>query len=250
MFRWSLVFVLSAVLVSACIPVLAVDQNSANFKNNSSSFSPTTFDRTSPNFQLNASVDSIVGGAESANFAVMQGVPLREPVPPTVPSTPPGGGSGGGGLPATVPPPAGTILDTVPPPTLEYRRYTFASTQRIGGDRDPVLAYALVNGDRTAVMYPSPWRWAMDFPLTLGKNPVTVQGVRGDGAKSQVIGGEIVRLLVGDASQDQFVDDVDISKFTRATKVYTPFADFNEDEKVDDLDLSLIASHWLMSFPL
>lgn len=246
MFRWSLVFVLSAVLVSACIPVLAVDQNSANFKNNSSSFSPTTFDRTSPNFQLNASVDSIVGGAESANFAVMQGVPLREPVPPTTPSTPTPS-SGGGGLPSTMP---STGAANIPAPTLEYRRYTFAPMQRIGGDRDPVLTSVYVNDDRTNVQYPIPRRWEMNLPLRMGRNPILVQGVTAEGARSQVIGGEIVRLLVGDTNMDQFVDDVDISKFTRAKKKYSPFADFNEDEKVDDLDLSLIASHWLMSYPL
>ena len=250
MFRWSVVLFLSVALFTTAFPAWAADQNSANFQNNSASFSPTTFDRTSPNFQLNASVDSIVGAAESANFQTMQGVPLREPIP-TV--TPPGTGSGGlGAVPTNVvlPLPGTSPQSTrqVPPPTLEYRRYTFASAQRIGGDRDSTVVYALVNGSPEGLMYPTLWKWAMDFPLTLGRNLVTVQGVAADGAKSQMIGGEIERLLIGDVNVDHVVNDIDLSKFTRATKKYTFFSDFNEDREVNTLDLSLIASHWLMSF--
>ncbi len=42
----------------------------------------------------------------------------------------------------------------------------------------------------------------------------------------------------------RFVDDADLSLFTRAWRQYSLFADFNEDQRIDDQDLSLLVSHW------
>jgi hypothetical protein len=50
--------------------------------------------------------------------------------------------------------------------------------------------------------------------------------------------------MPGDVNISRYIDDIDLSQFTRAWNKYTPFADFNEDGKIDDRDLSLLASHW------
>ncbi len=56
------------------------------------------------------------------------------------------------------------------------------------------------------------------------------------------------RRLVGDVNDSQYVDDIDLSLFSRAWGRSVPEADFNEDGLVDDLDLSLLASHWNRRF--
>ena len=252
--------------VSTARFAFADDQTSANFVNNDSTFSPATFDASSPNFSLNSSLGSIVGVAESANFVMMQGVPLREPVPvvPPTPPTPPTP-SGPGGIPVTYPdqtfPPVVPGPTTTVPqpsslprieqnPTLQYQAYTFKSDQIISGTRRATDSVVWVNGSSEGVTYPDATHWKRELPLFIGPNLITVSSVGPDGTRSETIVGTIERLMVGDANRDHIVDDVDISLWTRGVKKYSVFADFNEDGKVNDLDLSLIASHWLMHYPL
>lgn len=257
--------VLSALGGSAGL-VLAFEQTSANYRNVDPATIPATFNLSSPNYQVNASVESITGYSGSANFNVRHGSPFKEVVPVTPTTTPPGpggggGGGGGGGFygpPATTTVPATTTPPTIPagkakPPTLIYRSPTFLSKQTIGGSRTAETSVLTVNGSSNGVNLLSNLFWNRELPLFVGYNELRVQIKDTSGLMSEIIYGTVERMLIGDASRQHdkgtyhVVDDVDISFFTRAWKKYDFYSDFNEDGVIDDVDLSLLASHWGMS---
>ncbi len=111
----------------------------------------------------------------------------------------------------------------------------------------------MVNGSQNGVKYLADLGWQYDLPLFVGYNQVMIQVTDKSGLKSDIIGGMIERMLVGNGSRltdkgmAHTVDDVDISLFTRAWHKYDFYSDFNEDGKIDDFDLSLLASHWNMT---
>jgi len=253
--------IFSICLFSGADLAYAVDQSSANYKNYTSTFAPAVFDQSSANYRINAAVDPIVGYSNSANFNVRHGVPIKDlinpiPPPPPPPPPPPGGGGGGGGY----YPPATTTTGTkpLPPgtsraPTLIYRSPTFLSHQAVGGERYPDTSFITVNGSANGVKYLPNMFWERDLPLFIGYNEIRVQLKDNSGLYSEVIGGIIERMLIGDCSRPadkgtkHVVDDVDLSLFTRAWHKYNFYCDFNEDRKIDDVDLSLLASHWSMA---
>ncbi|MCI0479949.1 dockerin type I domain-containing protein [Candidatus Uhrbacteria bacterium] len=217
---------------------MALDQGSANFRNDDSAFPPATFGVSSTNFQVDGSVEAIVGAATSANFGVVSGVAF-DVAPAPIPPPPSGGGAGG--IPTDTP---GYVI----PPTLQVRALTFRPSQTVSGTRDAATTRIWVNGSFDGVSYPDGRTWERDLPLFLGPNAVVVQAYGLNGARSVPVGGTIERLLIGDVNRDRTVDDVDLSLFTRAWTTYTPYADFDEDGTVDDTDLSLLASHWGTAF--
>lgn len=227
--------------VLATQTVFAADQNSANFQNLDSTFAPAVFSSQSSNFQINGSVEAIVGAGSSAGFTIYSGTPVQLPtaqaVTPTPTPTPSTGGGGGGQG-------SGTGIGFVVPPTLMFRSPTFKSHQVIYGTRGSNDTTIFVNGSSNNVRYPSASTWEFDLPLFLGRNAIEVQGRIPSGYVTPIIGGEIERMLIGDVNRSHRVDDVDLSLFVRAWKVYTPFADFNEDGLINDVDLSLLVTHW------
>lgn len=244
---------------SVGVAAFAVDSSSPNFQNDGSTFAPAVFDASSPSFQLNGAVDAIVGLSGSANFNVRHGVPVKDTIVPPTPPQPPSGGGGGGGGGGGYTPPA-TTTTTTPPvptpsgkakaPTLIYRSPTFLSHQVIGGARDATTVSITVNGSANGVQFTANDTWQRDMPLFIGYNDIRVQATDNAGLVSDVIGGQIERMLVGDSSRglgptfEHVVDDVDISLFTRAWRAYNFYSDFNEDGVIDDADLSLLASNW------
>jgi hypothetical protein len=240
--------------------VLALEQTSPNYRNVDPTTIPATFNVSSASYQVNASVESITGYSGSANFNIHHGTPFKEIVPVTPTTTPPGPGGGGGGggggfsgTPATTTPT--TTIPSVPvgkakPPTLVYRSPTFLSKQTVGGNYTDETASVSVNGSASGVNLMSNLFWNRELPLFVGYNEIRVQITDKDGLSSDIIYGTVERMLVGDASREidkgtfHIVDDVDLSRFTRAWKTYSFFSDFNEDGKIDDADLSLLASHW------
>src|SRR5258708_4404775 len=58
---------------------LAVDVSSPSYQNKDSTFAPATFNADSPSFQINGSLDSIVGSGSSPSFTIQSGVPLNDP---------------------------------------------------------------------------------------------------------------------------------------------------------------------------
>ena len=256
-----LINIFAAVAICLCFGVplaQAVDQSSANYKNDASTFAPAVFDQASTNYQINGAVDPIVGDSDSSNFNVQHGVPLRDLVVPTPTPTPTptgGGGGGGGGL-----LPAVTVTTTnitpsaaINNPTLNYRSPTYLSHQLIGGTMVSSTRMLTVNGSANGVNLLPNSRWNRDFPLFIGYNEIRVQTRDFAGAYSDVMGGIVERMLIGNISRPtdkgslHTVDDVDLSLFTRAWHKFNFYADFNEDGKIDDADLSLLVSHWGMS---
>lgn len=228
----------------------AETQSSANYVNVNPTMLPAAqLNLQSANYQIDASLETFVGSAQSANYLTQVGVPYQPP--PASPSPAPGGGggSGGGGY---IPYPNGTtstVDATIPMPTLNVRRYTFKSVQTIFGNR-PGPGYEIaVNGSTDGMRYPSATTWERDLPLFLGLNEVFVATKISTGATSLPVRAEIERILIGDVNRDQRVDDADLSLFTRAWSTYSFFADFNEDGIIDDADLSLLASHWGRFWP-
>ncbi len=211
----------------------AVDQNSASFKNNDSTFAPAALNVSSANFKVSGSLDVAVGASVSPGFSIQSGVPVTEgtaPVPS--PSPAPSGGGGGGSV------------GYVAPPTFTFQTPTFKSHQLIKGTRGSRDTTILVNGSPDNIAYPTDSSWELDVPLRLGANVVIVQGKIPSGYATPSIGGTILRLLVGDVNRDGVVNDKDLSLFVRAWKKYTPYADFDENGVINDIDLSLLASHW------
>lgn len=230
--------------VFAARAVLATDQNSLNYQNLDSTFAPAVFSSQSSNFQINGSVEAIVGAGASVGFSIQSGTPVQLPtavtVTPTVTPAATGGGGGGQG--------SSSGIGFVVPPTLLFRTPTFRSHQLIYGTRGSKDTAISVNGSSSGVRYPSDSTWERDIPLFLGKNAIEVQGSIPSGYVTPIIGGEIERMLIGDVNRSHRVDDVDLSLFVRAWTKYTPFADFNEDGTINDIDLSLLVSHWGMFF--
>lgn len=252
--KWVVRSVSVATLVFGVATVAyAQTPSSANFQNSDSATLPAVFSGDSANFHVDASVEALVGNTASANFGLISGTALTVPAPVVPPVTPTPGGGGGGGGGGGTPPPAPTttppIVPTpgaykIPNPTLLYREYTFKSTQTIKGTRPKEATRIEVNGSINGVTFFDPLQWKRDLPLFLGINTVYVQAKDSGQGASDVITGNIERILIGDVNRSHYVDDIDLSLFTRAWKTYTFFADFNEDTIIDDADLSLLASHW------
>lgn len=233
--------------------VLATDASSTSYQNFDSTFAPMMFNQSSPNFKMTGSVESIVGVGMSPSFSTIRsGVPLTDPPLATTPPATGGEGGGGGGGPIPGTPsgfaPTGTTPLGVTPPTLTFRSPTFLSHQVIGGTMDSKSARVVVNGSSNGVAFLSSERWQLDLPLFLGNNAIYVYAEDTRGGRTATIYGEIERMLIGDVNRSRFVDDFDLSLFTRAWKTYNFFADFNEDGRIDDFDLSLLASHWGRSY--
>jgi len=254
-----------------CFTASADNQGSSNYQILDNTFVPAVFDASSPNFRINASVESMVGYSNSPSFNVRSGVAVKDtinpipPVPPVPPVPPgPGGGGGGGGggftpppattsTPATTTPPVVTPTGKAKAPTLLYVAQTYLSHRVISGKLGAAGDVLMVNGSQNGVKYLADLGWQYDLPLFVGYNQVMIQVTDKSGLKSDIIGGMIERMLVGNGSRltdkgmAHTVDDVDISLFTRAWHKYDFYSDFNEDGKIDDFDLSLLASHWNMT---
>lgn len=244
---------LSGLLVASSF-AQATDMTSPNFKDFDSSFAPAAFSAASPNFTVNGSLEPIVDVSVSTNFTVQHGVPITDTSTPTPPPPPPpsGGGGGGGGSGGGPAASTGTqpVSGNIQGPTLEYRSPTFFSHQILSGKRAAETDLITVNGSSNGVSLLPELGWKSDLPLFVGYNDVRVQALGRTGGASSIIGGQIERLLIGDASRSKgptfhhVVDDVDLSLFTRAWKTYDFYSDFNEDTLIDDADLSLLVSHW------
>ncbi|QQR60510.1 hypothetical protein IPH19_03810 [Candidatus Uhrbacteria bacterium] len=220
--------------------VLAQNASSTNFQNTDSSILPLIVNTQSGNFQIDGSVQSIVGSVQSPSFLVESGAQSTSGTTPTVVVIPPpsGGGGGGGGLPL---PQTGPRLE--PAPTIDPRDWTYKTTAIVQGSRGVDGAAILLNSSDIGVIYPNEQRWERSLPLGLGDNLIQIQAKLGDRVSIVVIG-MVHRRLIGDVNDDRVVDDVDLSLFTRHWRRYDRQSDFNEDGMIDDIDLSLLASHW------
>lgn len=220
--------------------VLAQSGSSSGYQGHDMGTVPATVAASSANYQLNGSVEAIVGASlASPNYQGGAGAPVPQASStPVVPPPPSSGGSGG--IAATNP--------SMKTPTLRHRVWTYLAVGFLTGERGESNATILVNGSEAGVQYPSAMAWQRpSYPLGLGNNLISVQAKQGS-SYSNKAESVMRRRLVGDYTDSQYVDDFDLSLFSRAWGKSVPEADFNEDGKVDDLDLSLLASHWHQRF--
>lgn len=222
--------------LSPALLVLAQSASSGNYQGENMGTVPATVEAASPNYVLNGSVEAIVGeGMTSPNYQGGAGAPVPGGTPPPIPPTPSTGGGSGG-------------TPTVVSPTLRHRIWTYLPVGYLDGLRGEAGAPIFVNDSEVGVTYSGPYQWQKpSHPLGLGNNVLRVRAQYGD-QFSPIAESVMRRRLVGDVNDSQYVDDIDLSLFSRAWGKSVPEADFNEDGLVDDLDLSLLASHWNRRF--
>lgn len=230
--------------------VIAQSSNSPQYNGYNLGTTPATVQASSPNYILNGSIESITGEtATSTNFQGGAGAP--KPFTPSTTSTPPTP-TGGGGLPWYPSDPLGlwaTGTSVIASPTIEHRPWTYLSTGKLFGKRGVRNGDIVVNLSSEGVAYSSAEEWTkLKHGLHLGNNLLTAQVKQGS-QYSLPARSVMRRRLQGDYNDTQFVDDIDLSLFSRAWEKHDDvYADFNEDGRVDDLDLSLLVSHWNHSF--
>lgn len=245
--RMLLVLVLSGLIPAG----LVLAQTSPNFQNTNSGVIPIIIDANSSNFSIDGSVEPIVGSTNSPSFGLDTGSQANPGTTPTPPPPPPpsggsgGGGGGGGGVPLPVETETGTGLGE--PTILLDKLWTYKSSKTLSGSKTSDTAFVLLNGSANSVTYPNATTWERLIPLALGNNDVYLQATA-SGTASNVVHVIIRRRLIGDVNDSQYVDDIDLSMFTRHWKAFDRQSDFNEDGIIDDVDLSLLASHWNQRF--
>ena len=148
-----------------------------------------------------------------------------------------GGGGGGGGSTATAPDEP-TIDDS-----LTEISFTYSSTLLLFGDKDSDADTITVDGSSSSVEFPTSTSWQDTVTLTYGTNEIDVIAL--DGSKSSAtVTYEIYRRLIGDLTQDDTVDDYDLSRFVGMWGEDDREGDFNEDNTVDDYDFSMLVARW------
>lgn len=223
--------------IAPALFVYAQSGSSAQYQSFDMGTVPATVEASSPGYVLNGSVEAIVGeGLISPNYQGGAGAPVPQgavtPSPNPTPSTI--GGLGG--------------LGDSRAPTLRHRIWTYLPTGFINGERGEAGAIVFLNDSTVGIEYSGALQWQKSaHPLGLGNNLLSARAQYGQ-QYSERTESIMRRRLVGDVNDSQYVDDIDLSLFSRAWGKSIPEADFNEDGKVDDLDLSLLASHWHQRF--
>lgn len=226
--------------------VFAQSGTSSQYNGYNLGTTPATVQASSPNYILNGSLEPIVGETPtSTNYQGGAGAP--KPFTPTSTITPVGGPTGG--IPTYPSDPLGLWTQPgsalVVKPTILHRPWTYLSTGKVFGSRGTAGATILLNQSSQGIEYPSSIAWEKArHPLFLGNNTLVAQA-QVSGAYSYPVQSVMRRRLQGDYNDSQYVDDIDLSLFSRAWEHNADiYADFNEDGVVDDVDLSLLVSHW------
>ena len=223
--------------LSPALFVYAQSGSSAQYESFDMGTVPATVEASSPGYILNGSVEAIVGeGLTSTNYQGGVGSPVPQEPDVVVPPVPPPTSGGGGGL------------GDSRAPTLRHRIWTYLPVGTINGERGEAGAIVFLNDSTVGIEYTGALQWQKSaHPLGLGNNLLSARSQYGQ-QYSERTESIMRRRLVGDVNDSQYVDDIDLSLFSRAWGKPIPEADFNEDGKVDDLDLSLLASHWHQRF--
>ncbi|HBK34702.1 TPA: hypothetical protein DDZ01_01765 [Candidatus Uhrbacteria bacterium] len=151
-----------------------------------------------------------------------------------------GGGGGGGGGTARVAPNPPTVDEEV-----EETTFSYGSSFVLYGDR-PDGTTVLVDGSSTGVTYPTTTTWQVTLSLAYGSQSyaVTTESVYGESSETIF---SLYRRLIGDLTEDDTVNDYDLSIFVHLWSSDDTEGDFNQDGDVDDYDFSMMVSRWGMS---
>lgn len=150
-----------------------------------------------------------------------------------------GGGGGGGGIVSGIPS-APTVNSDIP------SDFVYSSSLLLSGAKVSDATSIKVNSSTTGVTYPTTTTWKVTVSLAYGLNTFSLKAGNSSGDSSATIF-DVYRRLVGDITQDNTVNDYDLSKFVVLWGSANRGGDFNEDKTVNDYDFSMMVARWGMS---
>ena len=251
-----------------------VVSSAGNYQINPSSFDAFHQKTTSSHYQLEGSVEPIIGLSKSSNYRIESGssfpgycgdgfIDINEDCEgnnlngqtcqtlgfsggdlycqanclfDTSHCTSAGGGGGGGG-----------IILKPDPPSFDQRilakSFTYLDKILVFGYKPVNVPKVYVNGSPQGVIYPTSSRWQKLVSLELGENKIVIKS-KNEYGFSKEVSHTIFRRIPGDINNDNRVNDYDFSLLANHWEENWPEADFNEDRIVNDYDLSLMAVHW------
>ncbi len=148
-----------------------------------------------------------------------------------------GGGGGGGGSSSAVP--TAPEVDV----SLKDLAFSYGSTLLLFGTNGSTATSVKVNNSTEGVTLPTATSWKKTVALSFKSNKFSILASNGSG-DSAVTSYEIYRRLIGDLTQDNKVNDYDLSKLVRLWGGTSRNADFNMDGKVNDYDFSMMVARW------
>jgi hypothetical protein len=149
-----------------------------------------------------------------------------------------GGGGGGGGSPAV-----GSVSDPEVSDEIADLEFVYSSDMLLYGDMDDGTDEFTVDGDSTDVVLVDDDSWQVSVSLAYGLNSFTLVSIDGSSESDETIY-EVYRRLVGDMNQDDTVDDYDLSQLVGLWGDDDREGDFNDDGSVDDYDFSMMVARW------
>lgn len=151
-----------------------------------------------------------------------------------------GGGGGGGGGGATVAsgaPAAPSVNADV------VSDFVYSSSLLLSGAKVAEATSVKVGTSTTGVTYPTTTSWKVTVSLSFGLNTFSLKASNTSGDSSATIF-DVYRRLIGDVTQDNTVNDYDLSKFVVLWGTSNRGGDFNEDTTVNDYDFSMMVARW------
>ena len=149
-----------------------------------------------------------------------------------------GGGGGGGGAQASTTPDEPTVSDEI-----ADLAFTYKTSFLLYGSMDTDTEKLEVNGESEDVEFVDNDSWKVTLSLAYGINTFTLVAIDGTKESDETVY-ELYRRLIGDITQDDAVNDYDLSKLVGLWGGSNRGGDFNEDSKVDDYDFSMMVARW------
>lgn len=150
-----------------------------------------------------------------------------------------GGGGGGGGAPAASGAPTAPVVHA----DIKTLSFTYVPSFLLYGSNSTTTTAVKVNGSSTDVTYPDSSSWKKTVALSYGLNSFKILASNATGNSAETAY-EIYRRLVGDLTQDNSVNDYDLSKLVKLWGGKDRGGDFNEDKIVNDYDFSMMVARW------
>ncbi|MBM5790076.1 hypothetical protein FJZ23_03260 [Candidatus Parcubacteria bacterium] len=149
------------------------------------------------------------------------------------------GSGGGGGAAAPVSAPSSPSVSDA----IKSLAYSYKPTFLLYGTTATAVTSVKVNGSSEGVTLPSPTSWQKTLSLAYGLNTFKIKATNTGGDSTESVF-ELYRRLVGDITQDNKVNDYDLSKLVKLWGGSDRGGDFNEDKSVNDYDFSMMVARW------
>src|SRR3989338_4924380 len=150
-----------------------------------------------------------------------------------------GGGGGGGGAPAASGAPTAPAVNA----DIKGLSFSYISSFLLFGSNSTTTTSVKINGSATDVTYPDSSSWKKTVALSYGLNSFKILATNSTGDSTETVY-EIYRRLIGDMTQDNTVNDYDLSKLVKLWGGKDRGGDFNEDKVVNDYDFSMMVARW------